>query len=762
MTDDALSGPDDVGTRRLVGRAGWVAPRTITTPSGMTGDASVDAGGGVAADSADPTNLRRATAGMAAGTAVSRITGLLRVIALAYALGFHHLADAYNLANTTPNMLYDIVLGGVLSATFIPVFVDRLATRSDREAWRAISSIVTLSVVVLAVMTVLFWLLSPEIISAFTALGSTSAAHATTLASERSVATTLLRWFVPQIALYGLLALAEALLNSKRRFAAPMWVPIANNLVCIGVLLWFHALVPHFPTLRGVQVNSGELLLLGLGTTLGVALQAGLLLPALRGIGLARLRWRWDPRHEAVRTVVRLGSWTFGFVVANQVALFVVLTLAVGAPGTDPVSSYTYAYTFMQLPFAVVAVSIMSAVTPELSERWATGDLAAFRRRLAAGLRATLAAILPAAVGMFLLAKPAVALLLGHGSTTVTGTQVTGSSLALFSLGLPGFCAFLYVIRVLQSMQRPKVAFWLYLVENGLNVALAAALVHPLGVRGLALSLSIAYSVAAVIGLVVLHRWLGTLGGTRTWGPLRRVGLATAVMGAVVLVVSNISGAQQGIGLLVRVAGSVVVGGAVYAAAATLLGGRRRGFSPFPEPTDDDRGGWPATRPSGGRAGGVVHGAETPPRARHEDPRVHITGARVTGGRARVTVPGADAPGAGARSGGRRRGAPTAPRPRVPVDPPPAGQPAIPPPPHHDVAPAHGSPSPQVPGESAAASPRGGAGGHVRIVPDPGRARRGRRPQEPVDADDLLGTNDVGDVRWIGGTPTGLRGRPPR
>ncbi|MGH9087819.1 MAG: murein biosynthesis integral membrane protein MurJ, partial [Acidimicrobiales bacterium] len=545
---------------------------------------------------------------MATGTGVSRLTGLLRVIALAYALGYHHLADAYNLANTTPNMLYDIVLGGVLSATFIPVFVDRLATRSEREAWRAISSIITLSVVVLAVMTALFWVLAPEVISAFTVLGGTSG-HAGGLTAEKAVATSLLRWFVPQVALYGLLALAEALLNARRRFAAPMWVPIANNLVSIGVLLWFHALVPNFPSVAKAQVHSGQIVLLGLGTTLGVALQAALLLPHLRGIGLSRLRWRWDPRHEAVATVMRLGSWTFGFVVANQVALYVVLALAVGGPGTDPVSSYTYAYTFMQLPFAVVAVSIMSAVTPELSERWATGDLAEFRRRLAGGLRATLAAILPAAVGMFLLARPAAALLLGHGSTPVTGTEVTGASLAMFALGLPGFCTFLYVIRVLQSMQRPKIAFWLYLLENGVNVILAVALVHPLGVRGLALSLSIAYTVGAVAGLAVLRRWLGTLGGDRTWSPLRRVALASAVMGAVVLVVSNISGAEHGLGLLVRVVGSIVVGGTVYAAAATLLGGRHRGLSLWPElpdgATDRPAHGGPTRRaaPSGRRDG---------------------------------------------------------------------------------------------------------------------------------------------------------------
>lgn len=511
---------------------------------------------------------------MAAGTGISRLTGLLRVIALAYALGATHLADAYNLANTTPNMLYDVVLGGVLSATFIPVFVDRLATRDEREAWRAISSVVTIAAVVLVVMTVVFWALAPQVVDAYTALDRATGSTAHRLAAEKAVASTLLRWFVPQVALYGFIALLTALLNTRRRFAAPMWVPIANNVVVIGVLLWFHTIVPRAPSLATARAHPDQLVILGLGTTAGVALQALMLIPSIRGLGVGRLRWRWDPRHEAVRTVVRLGGWTFGFVVANQVALYVVLALAVTASGADPVSSYTYAYTFMQMPYAVVAVSIMSAVTPDLSERWATGDMSGFRKRLTMGLRATMAVILPASVGLLILAKPAVALLLGHGSTSVSSADSTGAALAMFSLGLPGFCAYLYIVRVLQSMQRTKVAFWLYVVENGVNVLLAVALVHPLGVRGLALSLSVAYTVAALCGVLVLRRWLGTLGTPGAWAPLRRVAGATVAMGVAVLLVSNLSGADRGLGLLLRVGAAVIAGVVVYGGLAVLLTGR--------------------------------------------------------------------------------------------------------------------------------------------------------------------------------------------
>ena len=113
--------------------------------------------------------------------------------------------------------------------------------------------------------------------------------------------------------------------------------------------------------------------------------------------------------------MVRLSGWTFGFVVANQVAQFVVILLAGTAGGADPVSSYTYAYAFFQMPYGIVAVTIMSVVAPDLAERWSTGQRAAFLARLSGGLRAMLALIIPAALGLLLLAKPAVALLLGHG-----------------------------------------------------------------------------------------------------------------------------------------------------------------------------------------------------------------------------------------------------------------------------------------------------------------------------------------------------------
>src|ERR1700728_2307795 len=147
---------------------------------------------------------------MIVGTTLSRITGVIRVIALTTVVGGAGFGDAYNLANTTPNIITDIVIGGVLSATFVPVFVDHLSTRRTKEAWEAISAVVTVTITVLIAATVAFFLLAPEIIHLYTVSN-----HNPDVTAQRSEAVFFLRWFVPQLTCYGLIALFTALLNAR-------------------------------------------------------------------------------------------------------------------------------------------------------------------------------------------------------------------------------------------------------------------------------------------------------------------------------------------------------------------------------------------------------------------------------------------------------------------------------------------------------------------------------------------------------------------
>jgi putative peptidoglycan lipid II flippase len=426
---------------------------------------------------------------MAVGTTLSRITGLARIVALSYALGIAPLADAYNLANTTPNMVYDLVVGGILSATLVPVFVQHVQ-REGEDGWRGVQAVVSMATVVLGAATFILAVIAPWVVRAYTAQNSLPV-----VGSERDVATTLLRLFAPQVFFYGMLTVAAAMLNTRRRFAAPMFAPIANNLVVIAVLLGAGTWARHLPVSQASS-DTRLLLLLGIGTTLGVAVQLAVLLPSLRRAH-ARFRWHWEPSHPAVRQVIRLSGWTLGIVITNQVALFTVLLLANSEAGG--VSAYTYAYAFFQLPYAVIAVSIMTARQPGWAAAWSIGDLTTLRREVSRGLRTLLAIIVPVAALFAAVAVPAVRLVLGHGATTSHEASQAGQLLAILTLGLPGFCAFLYFVRVYQAMQDTRTPFRLYVVENAINIAVAALLYRPAGVRGVAASVAIAYTVAALL-----------------------------------------------------------------------------------------------------------------------------------------------------------------------------------------------------------------------------------------------------------------------
>ncbi len=525
--------------------------------------------------------LARSAALMAVGTGISRLTGLLRLLALVVAVKTGTLADAYNLANTMPNIVVDLLLGGVLSATFVPVFVERLAARSKEEATEALSAVASVTLLVIGAASVTFLAASPLIIRLMTGLS-----HSTTAAADRRLATELLLLFVPQLTCYGFIGLATALLNARERFAAPMFAPIANNLVLIAVLVTFGVVVRN-PTVAGVEAHRSQLLLLGLGTTAGVAVQAAALLPSLRRAGLGL---RWSPRfgHEAVRRIVRLSGWTFGLVVTNQVALIVVLALAEKV-GPGSVSAYTYAYTFFQLPYAVVAVSIMTATVPRLAGAWTRGDLVVFRRRLAGGLRSMLAVIIPAAAGLVVLARPLL-LLLGAAIGHRTATGPTGTTLSMLAVGLPGFCVFQYAVRVLQSIQDLRTAFRLYLLENALNIVGALLLVGPLGIEGIALSISIAYTLAAGAGLVLVRQKVGGLDGDLVTGPLGRIVSATVLLVVASAAGVSVTGSESTPGLALRVLLGVVAGAVAYLLAVGALGAladRGRGPARAPEPLPD-------------------------------------------------------------------------------------------------------------------------------------------------------------------------------
>jgi putative peptidoglycan lipid II flippase len=504
---------------------------------------------------------------MASGTMVSRLTGLFRVLVLAWVLGFTPIADSFNLANTVPNMLFDLVLGGVAGATFIPVFVERLALDGERRAWKSISSVVTGALIVLAGASLIAWFCAPWIIDGFTAFReSKSSASVLVLAQQRAVATDLLRWFVPQIFFYGVIGVATSLLNIRHRFGVAAWVPVANNVVCIAVLIWFHLVdpTPMLATLGG----SRDLMWLGLGTTLGVAVQFLCLLPSLFRSDLWRLSFRLNLKDPALRAVSRLGSWTLLVVLLNQLSLFIVLAFAFGIGGNGPVSAYTYGWSFMQMPYAVVVVSVLGVLTPQLAGLSTAEDFAGLSERLRFGLRQSLVIIIPCTLVLLVLAQPIVAILLNH--VNARHDIAAGTVLAVLAAGLPGFTVFQLCVRGLQSMQRAREVFYLYALQNVLTIVLCVAIGRH-HIAGLTGSVSIAYSAAAVIALYALTRHRVSIASVIWSRHVRRSLIASLVAALVMALAYSAPSWNHGAGLVARFAFAVVAGFVAYTLVVVLL-----------------------------------------------------------------------------------------------------------------------------------------------------------------------------------------------
>jgi putative peptidoglycan lipid II flippase len=507
--------------------------------------------------------LVRSSSVVALGTLLSRVTGLVRVAVLAYALGQATLADTYNLANTTPNIVYELLIGGVLTATLVPIFVDHL--RKDDP--RATSAVFTVTLTVLVVLSVLAMIFAPEIARLYS-LDATGAERAARL----SVMTFLIRCFMPQMVFYGFTALASALLNARRRFAAAAYAPVLNNVVVVCALLAFTRVAAGpqagWTNVQRIRNDTDLLLLLGIGTTAGIAAMALVLVPALQRAG-AHLRFVFDWRHEAVRLVVRLSAWTVGYVITNQVALLVVLVLASTGHAGD-VTAYQYAFIFFQLPHGLFAVSIMTTTQPEIARRASAGDMPGMRDDFTLGLRYLLLVVIPSSAALLVLAQPAVSILV-RGGFDAHDASVTADVLQGFAIGLVPFSVYLFTLRGFYSLRDTRTPFFINAIENACNVAFAFALFPALGVRGLSLAYAGAYALAAVLALVLLTRRIGDV----TPGPVRATAIRSLV-GAVALgVVAALCAGAIGRDTAIRAAEAVVVGtvagGAVYVGVLAAL-----------------------------------------------------------------------------------------------------------------------------------------------------------------------------------------------
>jgi putative peptidoglycan lipid II flippase len=511
---------------------------------------------------------------MAVGTLLSRLTGFVRTAALVSVLGTTRLGDAFNTANTVPNMLLVLVTGGTLSSVLIP----RLAREhDDDERRRRAETIGGLVILGTGAASLLMFLGSP-LIARFFAL---SLRGSPDYDAYVHVATQWLALFAPQILFYGISVYAVAVLNAHGRLALAGFAPVLTNVVALAAIVLYIATggpsglgdANAEPSLAALRTT--PLVVLGIGTTLSIAAMAiPQMLGAKRMLPGLRLRPQVRRHDPATGELWRLGRWTLGYVAANQVGLAVVIALANDVQGG--VVAYQTAFAIMQLPFGIIAVSLFSAIYPRLA-RNATADDETFAASVAGGFRLTAVLLVPAAVGLFVMAGPITQMLVSYGAAAGSGAAFIGAVVRVFACALLPFAVFQLLTRSYYALTNTKTPMLANVVVNSVNItfALIATIVitDPVArIQGLVGSYVVSYVTGCVLlGVGLVRRRPGAFAG----GPRAAVtsALAAGAMAAALLGARWLWPDVGGrIGMIVQTGVVIAIGAAVYVGALLAFG----------------------------------------------------------------------------------------------------------------------------------------------------------------------------------------------
>lgn len=452
-------------------------------------------------------NLIRSSSVMGLGTIISRATGLIRNLLLVAALGTGLLGDAFNVANTTPNIIYNLLIGGALSAVFVPLIVQSFRQEDGGSAF--ISRLLSLIASALLFITIAALLLAPLLVSLYAPTFS---------GRSRDVTLAFALYCLPQILFYGLYGILGQVANAKEKFGPMMWAPIANNLLVIVLFSYFISVTDEISL---ETISDSQIALLGLGSTIGIALQAMILIPTLRKSGL-KLSFRRDWRGVGLDKALKLASWAFIFVLISQLGFLITVNLATRAAvlaqeqGIDYGVGYTpyaNAYLVMLLPHSIVTISIVTALLPGLSKLAFDKKLSEVRDQLSKALRLTAILTIPASLLFFFFAEEiASAIFFGISEQSA---EYIGRVLAAMSLGLIPLSINLVLIRGLNAFENTKYQVISNLVINlvALTISLWAFLnldVADITV-GLGAALAISYWVGIVCTYYLLRKYSGPL-----------------------------------------------------------------------------------------------------------------------------------------------------------------------------------------------------------------------------------------------------------
>lgn len=530
-------------------------------PPGPPGDVELDEGAA---------SVARNSSIMALGSIISRITGFVRTAAIAAAVGAAFVGDDYNLSNTLPNMVYELLLGGVLASVIIPLLVRARRQHADRgEAYT--QRLLSAATIFLAVATVLAVACAPLL----TILMANTAQPV-----DRHLVTTFSYLLLPEIFFYGMAGLFAAILNTRGHFAAPTFTPILNNIVVTATAVVFILLPTTYHPPTPETITNAQILVIGVGTTLGIVIQAVGLIPALRRVGF-RWKWRWDWRALGLRQLGRISSWMLVYVVVSQIGLVIMLNLAKRAgieAGPGP-AIFDNAYLIFMMAHGIAAVSIITALMPRMSAAASERRYSDVAAQLSLGVRLSSVILVPASVAYLVLGRQLAVTLFQWHSYKHENAISTGWVVAVAGIGLVPFAISQLQLFAFYAMPDTKTPALLNIPVVVLRVAIdlllyAVILSASWVAAGLMFGNAISFVFSAAMGYWLLRRRIGRLGLTSVLTSLAKLTGAALIAAVPTLLVAILLEHFLGLGKLGSLVG-LVVGGivlvAVYLAAAVAL-----------------------------------------------------------------------------------------------------------------------------------------------------------------------------------------------
>ena len=523
MTAPERSGEDTLPSDQTVqtGEAGGPAPF-----GQATADPQIPHDDVAGMKTARTSGVVRAGAVMAVATLVSRVTGFLAKVEILAFLGFGVVNDAYTIANTLPNIIFELLIGGVLTSVAIPLLSRARADPDGGDGYT--QRLMTMALVGLVGATGLAIAAAPLLTRVYLSGDGGIVDH--------DLANGLALLLLPQIFFYGIAALFGAILNTKEKFGVPAWAPVANNLVVIAVGV---ALL----TMPGDPANGSgdggaltgltreQFLVLGVGTTAGIVVQALVMVPSLLRGGF-RFRWRWGGDRRLLEAG-QLMLWAVLYVLISQ-AGYIVVTRVASANIEGGISLYAFASLLFQLPYGIVGVSILTAIMPRMSRHAAVGQYERMKDDASLGNRLSIVALVPVAAGMIVLAVALSIVASLYGAVSLDDVIVLAATLTALALGLVPFAVTLMQMRVFYAMKDARTPALINLVMVAIRIPLLISCVNlapPLIVPGMALGTTVSYLAGAVVGEIWLRHRYGPMGTRRTLRTLGKMVLASVVGG---------------------------------------------------------------------------------------------------------------------------------------------------------------------------------------------------------------------------------------